>query len=164
MDSTSNNWRTRSVPPLQTSTGCSANFRKQGLPEDQPTTQHEVQLRVSANPNPSWQPNQLNTFGRGLCEGSENKANPPATPPVWAQRIRLVVMVMFCVELGMLLAVLPWTRIWLDNALLASHAGLQAFVRQNFIRGAVSGLGLVDIWIGISEAVYYRESKPKNNG
>jgi hypothetical protein len=79
--------------------------------------------------------------------------------PVWVQRLQLVVMVVFCIELGMLLAVLPWTRVWLDNGLLANYPGLRAFAHHNFVRGAVSGLGLVDIWIGIWEAVHYREVK-----
>jgi hypothetical protein len=29
---------------------------------------------------------------------------------------------------------------------------------QNFVRGLVSGLGLVDIWMGVAEAVRYREA------
>jgi hypothetical protein len=28
------------------------------------------------------------------------------------------------------------------------------------MRGLVSGLGLLDIWIGVSEAVHYRDHRP----
>jgi hypothetical protein len=32
-------------------------------------------------------------------------------------------------------------------------------VRENFIRGLVSGIGLVDVWMGIWEAAKYKEPK-----
>jgi hypothetical protein len=28
------------------------------------------------------------------------------------------------------------------------------------VRGLISGLGLLDIWIGVSEAVHYRDHRP----
>jgi hypothetical protein len=114
----------------------------------------EVQPRVGANSNASLHTNGLTDLGRELPR--RDRASGFAAP-VWVQRLRLVVMVVFCIELGMLLAVLPWTRIWLENTLLASHTELLSLARQNFVRGVISGLGLVDIWIGIAEAVNYRE-------
>ena len=82
---------------------------------------------------------------------------------VWLHRLSLIIFVIFCIELGMLLTVLPWTRVWTDNSLLASHPSWRAFVQDDFVRGVVTGLGLVDIWIGIWEAVHYRESGKKKN-
>ncbi len=82
-----------------------------------------------------------------------------AATPLWVQRVSLIVYVVFCIELGMLLAVLPWTHVWNDNGLLVNSPGLRAFLHQNFVRGAVTGLGLVDVWLGIWEAVHYREKK-----
>ena len=32
-----------------------------------------------------------------------------------------------------------------------------AFLHNGAVRGIISGLGLIDIWIGISEAVHYRD-------
>ncbi len=79
---------------------------------------------------------------------------------LWTERVFLVIYVVFCIELGMLLAVLPWTRIWSDNSLLAAYPWLRSIAHDNFMRGVVSGIGLVDIWLGIWEAVHYRESNP----
>ena len=59
----------------------------------------------------------------------------------------------------MLLFVLPWTPVWTNNSLLAGHAQLRAFLHSYFTRGAITGIGLVDIWIGIWSAVQYREHK-----
>ncbi len=87
---------------------------------------------------------------------------PPATPPKrphrWLQRLWLVVFVLFCLEIGILLTVLPWTRLWTDNSLLIGFPAIKQFLAHNFVRGLVSGLGLVDIWMGVAEAVTYRES------
>jgi len=88
---------------------------------------------------------------------------PPAKPPRhrWLQRVWLVVFVLFCLEIGILLTVLPWTSLWTSNSLMASFPPLKEFLSHNFVRGLVSGLGLVDIWMGVAEAVTYRES-PRN--
>jgi len=81
--------------------------------------------------------------------------------PLWLRRVSLVVFVLCCLEIGLLLAVLPWTTIWTENSLLVGNPRLQTFVQQNFVRGLVSGLGLLDIWLGISEALHYREHRER---
>jgi hypothetical protein len=58
---------------------------------------------------------------------------------------------------GVLLVILPWTPEWTDNYLLLSYPGLRSFVASPFFRGFCSGLGLLDIWIGFSEAIHYHE-------
>ena len=76
---------------------------------------------------------------------------------IWSHRLSLVVLVVFCIELGMLLAILPWTTVWNQNSFLVAHPGLRSLVQNNFVRGIATGLGLIDIWIGIWEAVHYRD-------
>ena len=75
----------------------------------------------------------------------------------WPQRVWLIIFVVFCVELGMLLVVLPWSPLWNDNYLLLNFPKLRALVQWGFVRGAITGLGVVDIWLGIGEAVRQRE-------
>ncbi len=90
-------------------------------------------------------------------------AAPPDQPPtraaLWTQRLFLLIFVVFCIELGMLLVILPWNEVWTRNTFLEDWPAVRAFLGQNFVRGTVSGLGLVDIWIGLWEAVHYREAK-----
>ncbi|MGE0405481.1 MAG: hypothetical protein AB7O65_04205 [Candidatus Korobacteraceae bacterium] len=76
---------------------------------------------------------------------------------IWVHRLSLVILVVFCIELGMLLAILPWTRVWTENTLLMSYPGLGGMLRNNFVRGLITGLGLLDIWIGVSEAIHYAD-------
>lgn len=82
----------------------------------------------------------------------------PKRPHRWLQRLWLVVFVLFCLEVGIILTVLPWTRLWTENSLLLGFPAVKEFMNYGFVRGLVSGLGLVDIWMGVVEAVTYRES------
>jgi len=78
--------------------------------------------------------------------------------PVWLQRLSLVVLVVFCLYLGSMVAILPWwTRVWENNTIVLDHPQLAAFLRRGAVRGVLSGIGLLDIWIGISEAIHYRD-------
>ncbi len=86
---------------------------------------------------------------------------PVSRTTIWLHRFSLVIFVIFCIELGMLLSVLPWTRVWTDNSLLAAHPGWREMLQNNFVRGVVTGLGLIDVWIGIWEAVHYRDPGKK---
>lgn len=90
----------------------------------------------------------------------ENPGQPDSRqghPPLWAQRLLLVVEVAIAVWAGMLVMVLPWTRLWTENPLLAGLPTLKFILGQSFVRGMISGIGLVDVWMGISDAVRYRD-------
>ncbi len=69
----------------------------------------------------------------------------------------LIIFVVFCMEVGIMLAVLPWKQIWTSNPLVLQYPALRAFLGNHFVRGLFSGLGLIDLWIGIWEAVHYAE-------
>ena len=96
-------------------------------------------------------------------------AQPPGTAspenadvaPVWLQRLSLFVLVLFCVYLGVLVAILPWwKRMWDQNLWIQSRPALAAILDNGAVRGLISGLGLLDIWIGVSEAIHYRDHRP----
>jgi len=87
---------------------------------------------------------------------------PPARPPIsrweiWRRRLFLVEFVFVCLAIGALLIAAPWTPLWTNNSLLIGWPRVQQFLMNDFVRGLVSGLGLVDIWLAIREAVCYRE-------
>jgi hypothetical protein len=107
-----------------------------------------------------------------LFPEQEPQAAPPAMPaspapidqaagaPVWLQRMSLFILVLFCVYLGVLVMVLPWwPRMWDQNLFLEARPRLAAFLHIGAVRGLISGLGALDIWIGVSEAVHYRETR-----
>ena len=59
----------------------------------------------------------------------------------------------FFVEVGLLLLVLPWSAFWTRNYFAQEWPVLGALVTNNFVRGAVSGLGLVNLLAGLAELV-----------
>jgi hypothetical protein len=78
--------------------------------------------------------------------------------PVWLQRLSLVVLVLFCCLVGGLVAFIPWMpRFWEQNAWLHSHPAIESVALLGWVRGLISGIGLIDIWIGVSELLHYRD-------
>lgn len=57
---------------------------------------------------------------------------------------------------GIVLVVAPWTSLWDSNYLLGPHPGLRAWLLSAFTRGAVTGLGLVNILLALHEASQQR--------
>ena len=126
---------------------------------------------VPARDNPQQEPpiepkergsSPLNTASRNLTLVEPVAPDSRAHPlPLWLRRVMLFIFVAFAVEIGMFLVVVPWYdsgRLWSENSLILRFPMLRAFLAQDFIRGIVSGIGLIDIWVGIWEAVHYKES------
>jgi hypothetical protein len=57
------------------------------------------------------------------------------------------------VEVGFVLIVVPWSILWDRNYFIENVPQLQAWLTSNYLRGAVSGLGAVNIGAGIAELV-----------
>jgi hypothetical protein len=64
--------------------------------------------------------------------------------------MRLLTIVFF-VEVGLVLAVVPWSTYWERNYIADLLPLLHAVITNYFFRGAVSGLGLVNLAAAVSE-------------
>jgi hypothetical protein len=84
---------------------------------------------------------------------------PATRAQVWMHRLLVLVFVFVCAAAGVLLVILPWTTEWTDNILLLRYPDLRTVITNGFFRGFCTGLGLLDIWIGFSEAIHYHEEK-----
>lgn len=79
-------------------------------------------------------------------------------------RITVIVYILICLEVGLLLLVLPWTPYWSDNFFFdfirsRLHASwLSAALQSGYGRGAVTGLGALNILAGLRDAFKFRES------
>lgn len=69
------------------------------------------------------------------------------------RRVIRVVFMLFCLEIGLILLLLPWTLLWDNNFFVSLFPGWSRFWLNSYVRGAVSGLGLVNLWIAVSQAV-----------
>jgi hypothetical protein len=52
---------------------------------------------------------------------------------------------------GVVLVFAPWTPLWDSNWLLQPWPALRAFLLSSFTRGAVTGLGLVNLLLALSD-------------
>jgi hypothetical protein len=63
---------------------------------------------------------------------------------------RLLFLAYF-VEVGLVLLVVPWSSFWDRNYFVQMWPALGVLTRSNLVRGAVSGLGVVNLWAAMSE-------------
>ena len=73
-------------------------------------------------------------------------------------RVLAIAFILFCFEIGLFLMFAPWSALWDHNFLLSFAPSLRAFLLNNFVRGAVSGLGFVDCILGLSELYIFWKS------
>jgi hypothetical protein len=55
------------------------------------------------------------------------------------------------VEVGLLLIVLPWSTFWEHNYFAYAWPILRPLLTNNFVRGAISGLGVLNLLAGLAE-------------
>ena len=67
------------------------------------------------------------------------------------------IYILYCFEVGVFLLVFPWIRLWEQNSLLSYYPSLRTLFLDNFFRGAVSGLGIANLILGIWEIAHFRD-------
>jgi hypothetical protein len=96
-----------------------------------------------------------------MSELPESEQAPPslsvAVPEgkTWFQRLTSVLFIIFCFELGLFLLIYPWTDGWSENyfAWLVQGPAWHEFWDNSYVRGGLSGLGIVNLWIAIMEVL-----------
>ncbi|MDE3156692.1 MAG: hypothetical protein KGN76_16440 [Acidobacteriota bacterium] len=58
------------------------------------------------------------------------------------------------IEIGLLLIAVPWTPFWERNYFTDSIPLLRLVLTNNFARGAITGLGLVNLYVGLVDLAY----------
>jgi hypothetical protein len=66
---------------------------------------------------------------------------------------------LYCLEAGLFFLVVPWTRLWTLNPLLHSSAAMTLLAANPFVRGFVSGFGLVHLLIGIKDIIEISQAR-----
>ena len=64
--------------------------------------------------------------------------------------------------MGLLLLVLPWSAFWEHNYFAETWPPLQEMLTNNFVRGAVTGLGLVNLCAGFVELALVFSARPSS--
>lgn len=75
-------------------------------------------------------------------------ANPPG---VKMTRLLTILYIIVCFEMGVLLFIFPWVSLWGKNFFIDHYPWVSSIVQNYFVRGAISGIGLADIWLAVYE-------------
>ena len=78
----------------------------------------------------------------------------------WSRLIRVATRLLvaaYLIEAGLLLCLAPWTGLWQRNAFAVTLSWLAPVVGNPFVRGAVTGVGLVTLAAGLRDlaAVFF---------
>lgn len=73
-------------------------------------------------------------------------------------KIFRVLFVVYCVEAGVFLALVPWSSLWERHLLELPLVGLRAFGLHPLLRSALTGFGLVHLIWGIHDLELLLES------
>ena len=65
--------------------------------------------------------------------------------------LRRLLYAAYFLEVGLLLIVLPWTSFWDRNYLFDLVPALRDLLHSAYARGAVSGLGLLNVVFGLAD-------------
>src|ERR1700748_3776136 len=109
-------------------------------------------------------PQQSNLFSSSSANGSavQDRQPEPGRPPrlpLWLRRVEVCLYVIIRIYIGIIVLVLPWyAPLWADNELLNHYPRVATFLMYGAVRGMVSGLGLLNLWIAIVEAAHFRRS------
>lgn len=92
-------------------------------------------------------------------QASSAAREQPVSPPLivqrpvyrWYHKVWAVLLVTFCLEIGLFLVLFPWTHFWQANYFAGLLPAWHGFWNNNYFRGAVSGLGALDLYIALTE-------------
>ncbi len=74
----------------------------------------------------------------------------------WYHKTFAVLLVAFCFVIGLFLLIFPWTTYWETNYFAGLIPQSRLYWDNQYIRGAVSGLGVVNLYISILETYRLR--------
>lgn len=74
-----------------------------------------------------------------------------------AHRLLRGLLLLLWLELGLLIILLPWTTFWDANYFLNRYPSLIPILLNPYLRGAISGLGVVDAVLAVDS---FRHKRP----
>jgi len=66
-------------------------------------------------------------------------------------RLLTILYIIFCFEMGVFLFIFPWANLWGRNFFVDHYPLVASIARNYFVRGAISGIGLADVWLAVYE-------------
>ena len=94
----------------------------------------------------------------GLADESQSSAHPQQGIPRWLERVELFLRVMLRMYIGLAVCYAPWSHtFWDQNPIFLQFPTLGHIATTGAVRGIVSGLGLLNLWIAFQDAIRHRD-------
>ena len=110
------------------------------------------QLAMSLNTKPEAKPVSA------LPDEPSPGKQAPQRIPRWLERAELFLRVLLRMYIGLAVCYVPWSRsFWDQNPLFVQFPLLGIYAANGAVRGLVSGLGLLNLWIAFHNALRNRD-------
>jgi len=90
----------------------------------------------------------------------------PSAPPVryhWYHKVVALIFIVFCLEIGLFLILFPWSVLWDRNFFSSLVPSWRGVWDNAYLRGAVSGLGVLNLYICLVEIFRLRRFHRSGN-
>lgn len=82
----------------------------------------------------------------------------PQRIPRWLERAELFLRVLIRMYIGLAVCYAPWSPMfWDQNPIFVQFPTLSIYAANGAVRGIISGLGLLNLWIAFQDAIHYRD-------
>ncbi len=89
---------------------------------------------------------------------SHPQRDGPQRIPRWLERAELFLRVLLRLYIGLAICYAPWSPLFWDrNPLFIQFPAIGEFATNGAVRGIISGLGLLNLWIAFRDAVRHRD-------
>lgn len=116
------------------------------------------QPELTSPPVPASPAPQPGIGAPGAGHDGAGPVHHPHRIPPWLQRAELFVRVLLRMYIGLAVCYAPWSStFWDQNPLFTHYPLISIYAANGAVRGIVSGLGLLNLWIAFQEAIRHRD-------
>ncbi len=93
----------------------------------------------------------------GSASAGPSSPQPAQRIPRWLVRAELFLRVILRIYIGLAVAYAPWSPLfWDQNPLFVQFPTLSIYAANGAVRGIITGLGLLNLWIALKDALEFR--------
>lgn len=108
--------------------------------------------------NPAPEPGHAYNTPSAPPQAPQPAKHTPQRIPHWLERAELFLRVLLRMYIGLAVCYAPWSpTFWDQNPLFLQYPTLSIYAANGAVRGIISGLGLLNLWIAFQDAIRYRD-------
>mgnify|MGYP003622990623 CR=1 FL=1 len=113
---------------------------------------------ASPAPEPTAASDSVPGSSPDLNQSVPTHKHGPQRIPRWLERAELLLRVLLRMYIGLAVCYAPWSHMfWDQNPIFVQYPTLSIYAANGAVRGIISGLGLLNLWIAFRDAVRHRD-------